>query len=56
LRNLKMCQQSRPAKYAARGFAMVGPAGDIFPLQSIYRLRVTPQRNSLVKLNTGAAG
>jgi hypothetical protein len=49
-------KQSRRAEYDAGGFATLGPDTKISGCGSRYRFRATPQRNSLVKLNAGAAG
>jgi hypothetical protein len=49
-------KQSRRAEYDAGGFATLGPDTKISGCRSRYRFRATPQRNSLVKLNAGAAG
>jgi hypothetical protein len=49
-------KQSRRAEYDAGGFAALGPDSKISGCGSRYRFRATPQRNSLVKLNAGAAG
>jgi len=35
---------------------MLGPDGDNIGADDAYRFRLSPQENSLVKLNTGAAG
>jgi hypothetical protein len=48
--------KSRRAEYDAGGFAVLGPDSKISGCGSCYRFRATPQRNSLVKLNAGAAG
>jgi hypothetical protein len=49
-------EQSRRAEYDAGGFAMLGPGGHNFRCSQRYRFRAMPQPNSLVKLNTDAAG
>jgi hypothetical protein len=51
-----LMKRSRQAEYDAGGFATLGPDEHNFRCRSRYRFRTTPQRNSLVKLNSGAAG
>jgi hypothetical protein len=54
---LQICPKTKPPGGVwRRRLCHAGSGWGQFPVQSRYRFRVTPQRNSLVKLNAGAAG